>query len=178
MNTAAVPQLRLFGSEQSGAVISADERYRYLLWRVWDAKLPMLGGLMCNPSNADSERNDPTILRWFHRTRLEGYGGFMICNAYGFRSPDPDALWLAETIGIDIVGPENDSYIQYVVEQAPTILLGYGNNPRADRVTDVLKLLDGADLRHLGLTNSGRPKHLLSRGKGWIPDSQAMKAFK
>lgn len=153
--------------------------YRYLLWRTWDENLPKLGVMMNNPSDADAEKNDPTIYRLIHFATINGFGEILVANMYGYRTPSPKALWLVQDSGKDAVGPANDTYVTMMTKNTVMTLLAYGNLPRPERVDHILNLLKnlGTDCRHLGLTNSGRPKHPLSRGKSWIPDTQQLEPY-
>lgn len=47
---------------EKGAHISECSQYRYMLWRMWDDKRPRQVWIMLNPSTADAETDDPTIL--------------------------------------------------------------------------------------------------------------------
>jgi len=47
----------------SGAQFSRCRRWRYLLWRRWDASRPVANFLMLNPSTADEFKLDPSCTR-------------------------------------------------------------------------------------------------------------------
>ncbi len=47
---------------RSGAVIDSTGDYRYLLWREWDSERKTVAFIMLNPSRADGEINDFTVL--------------------------------------------------------------------------------------------------------------------
>src|SRR5262245_23656231 len=54
------------GNEQSGAIFSDCEKYRYVLWRQWDLLDPepcFMAFVGLNPSTADESLDDPTIRR-------------------------------------------------------------------------------------------------------------------
>src|SRR4051812_19920431 len=67
---------------RKGASISSCELYRWTLTRDW-ADGARVCWVMLNPSDADHEIDDPTILRSW------GYSGFTVVNLYPFRSPSP-----------------------------------------------------------------------------------------
>ncbi|MGE3889429.1 MAG: DUF1643 domain-containing protein, partial [Vicinamibacterales bacterium] len=46
---------------ERGAVLSADGRYRYRLWRLWDDCAPVMTWVLLNPSTADANEDDPTL---------------------------------------------------------------------------------------------------------------------
>lgn len=43
------------------AIISTDKKYRYVLTRTFNEKLPMVAFVGLNPSTADDKEDDPTI---------------------------------------------------------------------------------------------------------------------
>ena len=53
----------MLAATPTGAVFSPCRRWRYLLWRRWDEKLPVANFLMLNPSTADEHKLDPTCAR-------------------------------------------------------------------------------------------------------------------
>jgi len=63
--------------------------YRWWLLRVWDDRLPLLIIVMLNPSTADAERDDPTVLALIHFAKLWGYGGLRIVNLFAWRASQP-----------------------------------------------------------------------------------------
>ena len=58
----------------SGATFSPCRRWRYLLWRQWDAAKPVANFLMLNPSTADEVKLDPTCSRARNYAEKWGYG--------------------------------------------------------------------------------------------------------
>ena len=151
---------------RAGAVISPDGFYRYQLWRAWDRSKPMLGFVMLNPSTADAEKDDPTIRRCIKRAANEGFGGIVVHNLYAYRTSEPKLLWDAcDFGGVDIVGRANDAYLEGMYIESPTVICAWGIKARPDRVAIVLNLLNGCDLRCLGRTKDGHPRHPL-----YVPD--------
>ena len=63
--------------ETATAVLSACERYRFRLARVWDWKRPRMIFVMLNPSTADAATDDPTIRRCRGFAKRENCGGFV-----------------------------------------------------------------------------------------------------
>src|SRR5690606_19643797 len=120
-----------------GAVLSPDGRYRYQLWRTWDGAKAALGWVMLNPSTADASDDDPTIRRCISRAKAEGYGGILVCNLYAYRTPSPAVMWDAERKGIDIVGPENDSYLKAMWVDCDVVVAAWGAGARPGRVAEV-----------------------------------------
>jgi len=154
------------------AVLSEDEQYRYLLERTWDESLPLLVWIMLNPSTADHTVDDPTILACMDFARRCGYGGIVVVNLFAYRSPHPKVMQAAE----DPIGPENDSWLALVVENAQAskgavvAAWGTGGSYR-ERDYQVAALVEarGLSLLCFGKTKDGHPKHPLARGLHRIP---------
>src|SRR5689334_17692530 len=109
---------------ESGATFSPCRRWRYLLWRRWDASKPVANFLMLNPSTADEVKLDPTCSRARDYAERWGYGALIVTNVFGFRSTDP-LLMKREK---DPVGPGNDSAIVRAAKQADIVVCAWGNH--------------------------------------------------
>ena len=162
------------------AVISPCGRYRYALGRTWDPDTPPLVAGLQNPSKADANVNDPTVVKLMQLARNEGAGGVLLWNLFAFRATDPADLWAAQDRGEDIVGPENDEHIRklirYIGPTSPArvpwsrdpgvgfIVCGWGVADRAQaRARDVLRLIraECRPVRAFRLSKAGRPWHPL-----------------
>ena len=147
-----------------GALFSPCMCYRYRLWRIWNRALPLLAVCMLNPSTADHNILDPTILRVMTRAIAMGYGGIIIMNAYAFRSTYPEDLYPLN----DPVGPHNNIIIKQVAA-LPTVgmfLVGWGTHcdkVRKFRSQDILDTIRSAGkVPHaLQINANGSPKHPL-----------------
>lgn len=155
--------------------------YRYQLTRDWKQLhghghgLRMLS-VMLNPSTADGETNDPTLLRNIHFAQLWGYSGLLVVNPFALRSPHPSALLEAE----DPIGKFNDSAIEDALDRTHLYLVAWGNvhkslRPRVKHIEEWI--LHRARERHvevvcLGHTMDGSPKHPLARGVHRVPNDQ------
>ena len=53
-----------------GAVLSEDRKYRYALWRIWEAEGPKVLFICLNPSKADEFNDDPTLIRCINFAKL------------------------------------------------------------------------------------------------------------
>lgn len=154
-----------------GALLSDDGKYRYRLWRLWDADRPVMVWVMLNPSTADAEQDDPTIRKCVGFARLHGYGGILVVNLFAARATDPKEL-----PGItDPVGPENDDHIIAACE-APIlakVVGGWGVNRFAERrARSVVALIRGTSQRRIKCfrrTKNGHPSHPL-----YLPYSSEM----
>lgn len=174
-----------FTVDRKGAVGSLDgstaifggknNRFRYELRRVWDGRKPLLVVCMLNPSTADHQKDDPTILALIHFARLWGYGGLLVVNLCAFRASSPTVMMAAA----DCIGTENEDHIEralaYAQANGRQALAAWGNDgqfmtlePHVRNRASVL----GVDLICLGTTNSGAPKHPMARGRHRIPRDQ------
>jgi hypothetical protein len=145
-----------FGS--SGAVLSADGRYRYLLWRSWDPAAPPLLFVMCNPSTADATDDDPTIRRCMGFARRERAGGIVVVNRVPYRATDPKALWEAAA-ELDVWHVHRNTTAWALARAvASRQIMAWG----ASRFLDGAAFPAGATTGYcLGKTKSGAPRHPL-----------------
>ena len=81
-----------WGTYDSGAVLSNDRQYRFLLWRRWEPDAHMVCYVGLNPSTADSEVDDATVKKWRGFAKQEGRGGFFAINLYALRATNPQEL--------------------------------------------------------------------------------------
>lgn len=154
--------------QESVATFSDCERYRYVLERIWDARLPKLCYLMMNPSTATEVDNDPTIERCQRRAVKLGFGAITIVNMFPFRETYSSQLGLVP----DLIGdPDHaDSAITQAVKSADLTICGWGEHtevilPRVRHVINVLKEngLSGR-LYALHINKDGSPQHPLYVG--------------
>ncbi len=130
--------------------------YRYGLTRRWAAG-PELLFVMLNPSTATETANDPTIERCQRRALRLGFGALAVANLFAFRATQPAALKAAE----DPVGPETDALLTAWSVRAGITLAAWGvHGDLLGRARQVASQLAG-DVRHLGLTRDGHPRHPL-----------------
>jgi hypothetical protein len=145
---------------EGGAVISADRRYRYNLWRTWDDTLPVCGWVMLNPSTADETKLDRTLWRVRGYCCRWGFGGFVIQNLFAFRATDPRELLTAD----DRVGPENDVWLHRLTTGVDRVVVGWGTGryPRlGNRSALVAEMLAPAHPVCLATAKDGQPCHPL-----------------
>ena len=149
--------------EAGVAYISADRLYRYALSRIWDNTRPRMLFVGLNPSTADEARLDPTLRRVVRFAMREGCGGLWVGNLCAFRATKPATMREAVEAGVDPVGPENDRWLADMARWcAPNILVGWGaNGIFLDRDAAVKRLLRNYDLKCLGRTKNGQPRHPL-----------------
>lgn len=160
------------------ALISPCGLYRYWLLREWDASLAVLPFVMLNPSTADAEQDDPTIKRCMTFARRNGFGGIIVANLFAFRATKPADLWKAA----DPIGPDNDAMLLRVAtsvahssaSRAPIVCAwgSDGSDKGRDHRALIILRAAGAELRCLGTTSRGAPRHPL-----YVSGDQALEAF-
>ncbi|MGE0040620.1 MAG: DUF1643 domain-containing protein [Vicinamibacterales bacterium] len=142
------------------AVFSVCQRYRYQLREIWDAGKPLVLWVLMNPSVACTDHADPTLRKTGQFARAWGYGGQLVGNVHAYRATDKQRLLEVA----DPVGPENDRMIRDMAAEAATVVLAYGQPPKAlrHRGPEVVALLnDHPRLCHLRLAKDGTPVHPL-----------------
>lgn len=157
------------GDAASLAVYSDCERYRYDLTRIWDDVRQKALFVMLNPSTATEFQNDPTVERCERRARALGFGAFRVANIFAYRATDPKVMRAMA----DPIGPENDAAILRGAAWADRIVCAWGSHgAHMNRGVAVQQLLRACEkpLWHLGLTQSGQPKHPLYIGYDRQPE--------
>ncbi len=145
---------------ESGATFSPCRRWRYLLWRRWDAAKPAANFLMLNPSTADEVRLDPTCSRARDYAERWGYGALIVTNIFSFRNTNPSQMKAAK----DPVGPGNDAAIVKAARESALVVCAWGNHGAfLGRSSEVLKIMQskGIALHALRLNANGEPAHPL-----------------
>lgn len=159
----AMPIMLFDKSIESGATFSDCRRYRYSLWRIWDAALDPLIVCGLNPSTADENVNDPTIRRCIDFAKRWNYGGLVMLNLFAFRATDPDVMLLEP----EPVGPENDATIRAEIAKGGMLLAAWGDSGGAKgraRGVKVMELIRASKrtAHCLGTTlGHGSPRHPL-----------------
>ena len=149
-------------TQTKGAQFSECRKFRYSLWRIWDNRKGYVNFVCLNPSTADEEKNDPTVIRCVTYARDWGYGGLYMTNIYAYRATDPKELLIHE----EVVGLENDSYLELVSLGADLTIAAWGKHG-AMRGGNVLKILHNP--HYLTMTKDGEPGHPLYLKKNLAP---------
>lgn len=159
----------LLAIEQRSAEFSPCRTYRYRLIRRW-AEGPMLNVIGLNPSTADETQDDPTVRRCMGFAKAWGYSGLIMTNLCAFRATDPADLAKAGRP----LGPRNDVTLYREAKAAGLVLAAWGAHPLAVAQGRwvVQDALSGVELRCLGLTKVGAPRHPL-----YVPASTPHVAF-
>ena len=142
------------------AVFSECQQYRYQLREIWDASKPLVLWLLMNPSVACIDHSDPTLRRTGKFARSWGYGGQLVGNVHAYRATDKTRLLEVA----DPIGPENNRMILEMATEAQTVVLAYGQPPKAlrQRGEEVVTLLSNHPrLCYLRLAKDNTPVHPL-----------------
>lgn len=143
---------------ESAAEISPCGKYRYTLWRQWDADRRYALFICLNPSTADARIDDPTVRRCKRFAADWGYGALCIANLFAYRATDPAEMISAARP----IGPHNDKLIADLAECAGIVVCAWGaHGGFMERDAQVKKLLEGTELYCLGKTKLGQPRHPL-----------------
>jgi hypothetical protein len=157
------------------AVISDCDLYRHELRRIWDDRLPLLVVCMLNPSKADADIDDPTILTLIHFAKRWGYGGLLVVNLADFRASKPDDMFAASSPTSKVNARYHYLALTYAKENGKEVLVAWGNDGPVfgtdGLFVETAKSL-GVRTICLGITLSGAPKHPMARGKHRIPRDQ------
>lgn len=167
---------------ESGADISADGKFRYILWREWRGVAPHenwrwfgakdgngaeLGEpksclfIMLNPSTADADKDDPTIRRCVAFAKRFGFDRLEVVNLFAFRATDPKEI-LGMTGGGDPIGPRNQEVIEIAAGDAGLIICAWGTHgSHIGQDETVIGWLDGKEAYVLGRSKEGHPRHPL-----------------
>lgn len=138
------------------AKLSRCRNYRYALWRTWDDSKPYVMFVGLNPSTADENTDDPTLIRCMNFAKSWGYGGVCMANLFAFRATDPNDMKAADKP----VGRLNNKWLKELASQAGIVIAAWGNDGiylgRSKKVVNML-----ADLHCLKINKSGEPAHPL-----------------
>lgn len=159
-----------------GAVLAFDGRCRLLLERtLLSPGLRTAVWLLCNPSTADAQQDDPTVRRMRHFTLRAGCGRMLVGNVWPLRTPYPAELWAALARGdlTDAMRSANLDALAAMAAQADALFVAFGAEPwRRHRpaVEEAVRVMlaaapDWIVPDCLGITPDGAPLHPLARGK-------------
>lgn len=148
------------------AWITPDGVHRYVLTRIWQPGVARVVWIGLNPSTADAEKDDMTIVKMMVFAANWGFGGIDVVNLFALRATDPSEVRHAENQA-HAVGPRNDETILRAISQPAVgkIVLGWGD-PQGipqlwGRKLVVLRAIrdQGKETYCLGLTATGEPRH-------------------
>ncbi len=138
-----------------GAEFSECGKYRFVLWRIWDERLPKIMFIGLNPSTADKTENDPTIRRVMKFAADWGYGGVYMLNLFTFVTPYPKELLTCE----DPVNG-NDAWLLEYSQKAGHVVFAWGSFKECkQRAEHVMNMFPKAVV--LNVCKDGSPGHPL-----------------
>lgn len=168
-----------------GALV--EDGCRYWLKRAWGSG-PCVLWIMCNPSDADAMRDDPTMLRVMEFSNRWGFGSCVVINPIPLISSTPkEALAWADKVGTmdhtysDPIWCQWNDNMAHCVDFIMSIemrVAAWGNIMPADFVREWWQCVadrtpdePGPEifLHCLGTNKDGSPKHPLARGKNRVP---------
>lgn len=146
--------------ENNGAEFSACRKYRYALWRIWDASKPYVMFIGLNPSKANEIEADNTIKRVRRIAEYNGYGGFYMMNCFPYVSTNPNELITCEPNSYE--WNKNDLYLLDIAERCQDVVFAWGNFKVVKKLLrdkELLKMFPDAKTLHIN--DNGSPKHPL-----------------
>lgn len=110
---------------ETTAIYSDDQKYRYVLRKVWDDALPMATFIGINPSDATELFMDKTVMNLInHLMKIGGYGGVIIVNLFAFRAKKQKEL----SNRSDLLEQCNTQYIIEALEHSKLTIIGWGRD--------------------------------------------------
>jgi hypothetical protein len=139
-----------------GAAFSDDQKYRYLLYRIWEKDMPRAMCIGLNPSTANQDHDDATITRLITTLKSLGYGGLYMTNLFGLVSSDPELLREVP----DPVGA-NDTWLKIIADLSDEVIFCWGAFPMAEyRAKKIRNQFTKA--KCFGKNSNGTPWHPLA----------------
>jgi hypothetical protein len=105
-----------------GADFSECGKYRYRLWRIWNSNLPRAMIIGLNPSTANADTDDQTIMNLRRIMTALGYGGFYMMNCWPFITSKPELLQIDD--GSNLF---NDYHLALTAVECETVVFAWGN---------------------------------------------------
>jgi hypothetical protein len=167
------------------AIISDCGLYRYRLEREIAPAGIVIAKLWENPSTADHEKNDQTVMKGMGFSLRLGARLMIVGNEFAYRATDINDLRSVR----DPIGPDNDKHLEQIMRDADLHIVGWGSRAKLpenlrSRWKDVVRIADrvGCKLHCIGVTSDGHPKHPLMTGYNvamtqwtapWFPNRRA-----
>ena len=146
------------------ATFSECRKYRFVLTRHWEELKPTAMCIGLNPSNANAEKDDPTIRILCKALKNLGYGTLHMLNLYSLVSSNPRKL-------LECADPQNnnDEWLKEYGEIADEVIFCWGSFKNISwRAKQIIKLFP--DAKCFGRNKDGSPIHpmaLMYSGKTW-----------
>lgn len=165
-----------------GAIISKDQKYRYLLWREWrgthnpnnwrwfgekdgaghdygEPKACVF--IMLNPSTANAEKDDPTIRRCVGFAKSWNFERLEVVNLFAHRATKPSVL-LALSHNDDPEGDQNSEIVRRATAEAGMVICAWGaHGGHLQQDETALGWFACKEKYILGLTADDHPRHPL-----------------
>jgi len=138
------------------AIISSDDKYRYVLSRIWDESKSKVMIIGLNPSTADASYDDPTIRKCIKYAKSWGYGGIYMLNLFAFRASKPKIMFSVD----EPIGVENNQYLMDYSLKCDKVVCAWGSDGNyKNRSSEIKSKL--SNLHYLARNKSGEPSHPL-----------------
>jgi hypothetical protein len=167
-----------------------EDNLRWELRRIWGTGGRFLTWLMLNPSTADADKDDPTLLRIIKWAKLWGYDGLIVVNLYPFRSPSPEEMKRWHSLGsfnAQLYARNVAHILQALADSNGAVVAAWGGSlPKPEGVPVFLRYIEHMARRErqleltwrcLGVSKAGQPIHPMARGKNRIPDDHQLVPF-
>lgn len=158
---AGVFQRALDNCQFKGAILSNDKKYRYVLWRLWRFQPKFCCFIGLNPSTADAQFDDATIIKCTKYAGRWGFDGLVMINLFAYRATKPKDMMAYP----DPVGPWNNDAIKMVLEHPACglVVCAWGvNGVHQGRTIFFDDLLEKhTEFKCLGVTKMNEPVHPL-----------------
>ncbi|MBS0369022.1 MAG: DUF1643 domain-containing protein [Proteobacteria bacterium] len=186
-----LPEKRLMmppGPIMRSAEIMREANCRFVLKRAWGPG-PCILWCGANPSDADDQRDDPTMLREIGFSFRWGFGSLVKINIEPYISSDPAEMqrWTRDHTLSGELRMMNLDHVVNMMSKVEVRVAAWGNLIHSADVDEFVELvtevgrahsIDGSRWKCLGTTNSGAPKHTLARGKHRIPDDAVLQDWR
>ncbi len=142
------------------AILSSDRNLLYVLTRRLgrgEGEHETVNFIMCNPSTAHEETDDPAIRRCMDFAQRWGYHRLIVTNVDPFRSPYVPAL--QSTVLSARERATNDRYLRAAAESSDLVVVAYGQDAPQGIVERAHGVLAGLPLHCLGVNADGTPRH-------------------
>ncbi|CAE6877147.1 DUF1643 domain-containing protein [Paraburkholderia domus] len=146
------------------AIISNCGLYRYRLGRSFSKPGIRFAYFGVNPSTADADLDDQTVMKWRGFTDRNCGAGFVVGNVFAYRATNVKELAGVE----DPVGPLNASHLTDIMTYADILVPCWGDRAKVPK--DLRRQFDimtarlfctGKPVMAFGSTKGGDPKHPL-----------------
>ncbi|MBK4736181.1 DUF1643 domain-containing protein [Noviherbaspirillum pedocola] len=149
-----------------GVRVSDCGRYRYLLWRIWDAQRPKVTFIALAPEGADDTRDDASVRKFQQLAQQAGYGGFYVVCLFACRA--------AARTGDERSSTDNDVAILAAARSAAVVVRSWGEEAvEGGRDAAVLALLREAGIISHALDHDSRRKPVAMPHAGAYADASA-----